>query len=187
MKKKHLVLGIVALVAIAVIVLVYVLGGPKPTIDPTDTSVVGQTTTTTVAVEDIHKEEQTTTSTSVRFLEPNESEADKLLQEHQSRTTTSAVSTTKASTVTTTKQTTTARTEKSQSFEEGKKELENTASEYLKEHNIDPRTAGETGEVCSHCGKKIWDPDKYGFFIPGMPDDYENSGYCLGTCGITFG
>ena len=189
MKKKHLVLGIVALVAIAVIVLVYVLSGPKPTIDPTDTSGVGQTTTTTVAVEDIHKEEQTTTSTSVCFLEPNESEADRLLQEHQSRTTTTSTvsTTTKASTVTTAKQTTTARAEQTQSFEEDKKELENTASEYLKEHNIDPRTAGETGETCVHCGKKIWDPDKYGFFIPGMPADYENSGYCLGTCGITFG
>jgi hypothetical protein len=67
------------------------------------------------------------------------------------------------------------------------KEWRVAASEYLKEHNIDPRTAGETGETCVHCGKKIWDPDKYGFFIPGMPADYENSGYCLGTCGITFG
>ena len=68
-----------------------------------------------------------------------------------------------------------------------KKELENTAEDYLKEHNINPNTAGETGELCAHCGKKIWNPDKYGLCIPGMPDDYENSGYCLGTCGITFG
>lgn len=188
MKKKHLALGVILLVAIAIIVLVCVLSGPKPTIDPTDASEVGQTTTTTIAVEDIHKEEQTTTGTSVRFLEPNESEADKLLQEHQSRTTTSAVSTTtKASMVTTAKQTTTTRAEQTQSFEEDKKELEDTASEYLKEHDIDPQTAGETGETCVHCGKKIWDPDKYGFFIPGMPADYANSGYCLGTCGITFG
>lgn len=72
-----------------------------------------------------------------------------------------------------------------QTFDEGKKELENTANDYLKKHNIDPKTAGETGELCPNCNKKIWNPDKYGFFIPGMPDDYENSGYCLGTCGIT--
>ena len=40
--------------------------------------------------------------------------------------------------------------------------------------------------ICPHCNKKIWNPDKYGSFIPGMPEDYENSGYCLGTCGISF-
>ena len=54
-----------------------------------------------------------------------------------------------------------------------------------KVNKIDPKTAGETGEICPNCGKKIWNPDKYGFFIPGMPEDYENSGYCLGTCGIS--
>ena len=72
-----------------------------------------------------------------------------------------------------------------QTFEEGKTELEDTADDYLKANKIDPKTAGETGEICPNCGKKIWNPDKYGFFIPGMPDDYENSGYCLGTCGIS--
>ena len=70
-------------------------------------------------------------------------------------------------------------------FEEGKNELEDTADDYLKANKIDPKTAGETGEICPNCGKKIWNPDKYGFFIPGMPDDYENSGYWLGTCGIS--
>ena len=74
---------------------------------------------------------------------------------------------------------------KIQTFEEGKKELENTANDYLKKHNIDQKTAGETGELCPNCSKKIWNPDKYGFCIPGMPEDYEKSGYCLGTCGIT--
>ena len=74
-----------------------------------------------------------------------------------------------------------------QTFEDGQKENENKTDKYLKEHNIDPKTAGETGELCQHCGKKIWNPDKYGDFIPGMPDNYENSGYCLGTCAITFG
>ena len=73
-----------------------------------------------------------------------------------------------------------------QSFEQGKASLENKALQYLIEHNIDIKTAGETGEQCPHCGKKIWNPDKYGNFIPGMPEDYENSEYCLGTCGISF-
>ena len=71
-------------------------------------------------------------------------------------------------------------------FEEGKKQIEQRALEYLTEHNIDPATAGETGEIC-HCGKKIWNPDKYGFCIPGYPNDYENSGYCTGACGIQIG
>ena len=68
-------------------------------------------------------------------------------------------------------------------FEEGKKQTEQKAQQYMKEHQINPDTAGETGEIC-HCGKKIWNPDKYGFCIPGYPDDYENSGYCTGACSI---
>ena len=69
-------------------------------------------------------------------------------------------------------------------FEEGKQKLKKAAEEFMKEHNIDPATAGETGETCPNCGKKIWNPHKYGFNLPGYPDDYENSGYCTGTCGI---
>ena len=75
-----------------------------------------------------------------------------------------------------------AESKETKTFEEGKKELEETASNYLKEHNIDVKTAGETGEKCVHCGSKLWDPDKYGEFIPGMPENYNNSGYCLGAC-----
>ena len=50
--------------------------------------------------------------------------------------------------------------------------------------NMEKKPPEETGELCPNCNKKIWNPDKYGFFIPGMPEDYENSGYCLGTCAI---
>lgn len=69
-------------------------------------------------------------------------------------------------------------------FEEGTKQLDEIVAKYLAENNIEPKTAGETGEICAHCGKKIWNPDKYGFCIPGYPEDYENSGYCNGACGI---
>lgn len=139
-------------------------------------------------IEDIESETETESEESgVTYVTPDEEEADRLLeqaireseeadkkeQEQKEETKLQASgkneAADEANTVT---------------FEEGKKELENTAAQYLKEHNIDPKTAGETGETCPNCGKKIWNPDKYGLFIPGMPEDYENSGYCLGTCGI---
>lgn len=74
-------------------------------------------------------------------------------------------------------------------YEENKKKHENEVQDYLKEHNIDPKTAGETGELCPHCGKKIWDNNKYGLGNPGFPPDYESkdSQHCDGSCGITLG
>lgn len=72
-------------------------------------------------------------------------------------------------------------------YEENKKKHENEVKEYLKENSIDPSTAGETGEFCPGCGKKIWDNNKYGLNNPGMPDDYENSGYCTGWCTVQVG
>lgn len=113
------------------------------------------------------------------FIEPDETEADKLLNDNKLKENSKSESS-KASSAA-------RKTENAgvQSVEESKAESECTADDYLKANKIDPETAGETGERCSNCGKKIWNPDKYGFFIPGMPDDYENSGYCLGTCGIS--
>ena len=74
-------------------------------------------------------------------------------------------------------------------YEENVKKREARVKEYLKKHNIDPKTAGETGETCPNCGKKLWDNDKYGIGNPGFPPDYEskNSQHCDGTCAITFG
>ena len=71
-------------------------------------------------------------------------------------------------------------------------EQKRRANKYFEENGIDPATAGETGEVCPWCGKKIWDSSKYGvisengalYLIPGDPENWETSGYCRGTCGI---
>ena len=140
--------------------------------------------TSTINVESIDIEDNNTESDinnsdeELVFLEPDETEADKILENNKNTSSvdTSSTSETDESDVS---------DDNTQSFEEGKKELEDEALEYLKKHNIDIKTAGETGEICPNCSKKIWNPDKYGLCIPGMPEDYENSGYCLGTCGIS--
>lgn len=72
-------------------------------------------------------------------------------------------------------------------YKENQKKHENKVESYLEKHDIDPDTAGETGEKCPHCGKKIWNPNKYGLNNPGYPDDYENSGYCTGWCAVQVG
>lgn len=72
-------------------------------------------------------------------------------------------------------------------YEENKQKHEGQVESYLANNNIDPQTAGETGEICPHCGKKIWNPDKFGFGNPGYPDNYENSGYCTGWCAVQVG
>lgn len=130
--------------------------------------------------DEVESSEDNDSSDNLSFIEPDETEADKLLNENnKSKDNSKAESTISSSEAEETESV------EVQSFEEGKTELEDTADDYLKANKIDPKTAGETGEICPNCGKKIWNPDKYGFFIPGMPDDYENSGYCLGTCGIS--
>ena len=162
------------------------------------TAVVSSDASSTINVEDIESENDNTEGEiviedeEIEFLEPDETEAEKILENNKSNSSENNSSATKNNS--STKKENKPKEEsgkkenkkdETQSFEEGKEELENTATEYLKKHNIDPKTAGETGETCSNCGKKIWNPDKYGLFIPGMPEDYENSGYCLGTCGIS--
>lgn len=155
-----------------------------------------------INIEDIESEMDNTESetnanqSEIEFLEPDESKADKILEESKNNKNTSSEtkpqkqeSSNKNSSVEKTEESSkpAANNDNPQTFEDGQKENENKTDKYLKEHNIDPKTAGETGELCPYCSKKLWNPDKYGDFIPGMPEDYENSGYCLGTCGITFG
>ena len=191
MKNKFLIIGSAILAVVLVVILIITLIPAKPVQEPVKDPVNSNVSTATVTVEDIEKnDEDTSSTTSGDFIEPNESEADKILEENKttSKNTTSTTSEPKKTETNKTESNkTTTSEDKPQSFEDSKKELENTASDYLKKHNINPKTAGETGETCPHCGKKIWNPDKYGLCIPGMPDNYENSGYCLGTCGITFG
>lgn len=124
-------------------------------------------------------------SDNLSFIEPDETEADKLLNENNKSKDNSKAESAKTESAISSSEAEETESVEVQTFEEGKTELEDTADDYLKANKIDPKTAGETGEICPNCGKKIWNPDKYGFFIPGMPDDYENSGYCLGTCGIS--
>lgn len=191
MKNKFLIIGSAILAVVLVVILIITLIPAKPVQEPVKDPVNSNVSTATVTVEDIEKnDEDTSSTTSGDFIEPNESEADKILEENKttSKNTSSTTSETKKPENKKTESTkTTTSKDKPQSFEDSKQELENTATDYLKKHNINPKTAGETGETCPHCGKKIWNPDKYGLCIPGMPDNYENSGYCLGTCAITFG
>ena len=190
MKNKVITIVGAVIALFLVLILILTMIFTKPANKPIDEP-VNSTVSTTIKVEDI-KDPDTDTSSSNNgnFIEPNESEADKILEENKTPSKNTTFTTSepkKTETNKTESNKTTTSEDKPQSFEDSKKELENTASDYLKKHNINPKTAGETGETCPHCGKKIWNPDKYGLCIPGMPDNYENSGYCLGTCGITFG
>lgn len=140
--------------------------------------------------DEVESSEDNDSSDNLSFIEPDETEADKLLNENNKSKDNSKAESAKTESAKTESAISSSEAEEAESvevqtFEEGKTELGDTADDYLKANKIDPKTAGETGEICPNCGKKIWNPDKYGFFIPGMPDDYENSGYCLGTCGIS--
>ena len=134
---------------------------------------------------EVESSEDNNSSDNLSFIEPDETEADKLLNESNKSKDNSKAESAKTESAKASSEDEEAESVEVQTFEEGKTELEDTADNYLKANKIDPKTAGETGEICPNCGKKIWNPDKYGFFMPGMPDDYENSGYCLGTCGIS--
>ena len=135
--------------------------------------------------DEVESSEDNDSSDNLSFIEPDETEADKLLNENNKSKDNSKAESAKTESAKASSEAEETESVEVQTFEEGKTELEDTADDYLKANKIDPKTAGETGEICPNCGKKIWNPDKYGFFIPGMPDDYENSGYCLGTCGIS--
>ena len=135
--------------------------------------------------DEVESSEDNDSSDNLSFIEPDETEADKLLNENNKLKENSKAESAKTESAKASSEDEEEESVEVQTFEEGKTELEDTADDYLKANKIDPKTAGETGEICPNCGKKIWNPDKYGFFIPGMPDDYENSGYCLGTCGIS--
>lgn len=135
--------------------------------------------------DEVESSEDNNSSDNLSFIEPDETEADKLLNENNKSKDNSKAESAKTESAKASSEAEETESVEVQTFEEGKTELEDTADDYLKANKIDPKTAGETGEICPNCGKKIWNPDKYGFFIPGMLDDYENSGYCLGTCGIS--
>ena len=185
MKKKAMIIGgaVIATILVVILIISLIPQNQESTETPTDVpSSNVPTSNEIVEVEDI----KTTESQSLdpgSFIEPNESEADKIIEENKKE----AESKVDSKPQSTSDKKPTSPKQETPSFEDSKNEVKQTAEDYLKENNIDPKTAGETGELCAHCEKKIWDPDKYGLCIPGMPDNYENSGYCLGTCGITLG
>ena len=183
-KKVSIIIGAV-IAAILVIVLIVTLISKTTQIPETSTDVLSSSKTVsdvTIEVEDIHTTESDSLD-SGSFIEPDESEADRILEENKKGQESKVESKSQSSA----NKKPATQNEETKSFKDVTKEVEQTAEEYLKANKIDPKTAGETGELCAHCEKKIWNPDKYGLCIPGMPDNYENSGYCLGTCGITLG
>ncbi|MBO5019526.1 MAG: hypothetical protein J6D52_02555 [Clostridia bacterium] len=189
MKKKIMVFAsvVIALVLVGALVLtIFIPKAPAKGTEKTDNT-SSSASESEVIIDDVDepKSSNNESADDKKFIEPNESEADRIIKEHIENKENKKKKETKTESKTSSKTNKTSSV-KTQTREEGEKKLNNTASKYLKEHNIDAATAGETGEICANCGKKIWDPDKYGFFIPGMPKDYENSNYCLGTCGVTF-
>ena len=172
MKKKYITILILIILIISIALSAFFIFNKEEPIKEPQNSTVSSDTSSKIKIEEIESTESKTESEAsseekkMEFISPDETEADRILEEKK-------------------KQYKSTESKETKTFEEGKKELEETASNYLKEHNIDVKTAGETGEKCVHCGSKLWDPDKYGLNIPGMPEDYENSGYCLGTCAIS--
>lgn len=188
-QRRNIIVAVLILIAlISAIFGFFIIKKDQPKDIPKDDT--SSISSETVKVEDIEDNQNSGDSKSssdptISYIEPDETKADQILEEKKNEQTSNNTSVTSSDN--TTEDSKPVQGSNTLSFEEGQKALENIAEKYLKEHNIDPKTAGETGEQCPHCGKKIWNPDKYGNFIPGMPEDYANSGYCLGTCAISFG
>lgn len=183
-KKYTIICTAVSLVILIAVIVLALIKANKPATKPDEASNTSSTASDVVVeignIEETESGSDNNSSDNLSFIEPDETEADKLLNENNKSKDNS-----KAESAIASSEAEETESVEVQTFEEGKTELEDTADDYLKANKIDPKTAGETGEICPNCGKKIWNPDKYGFFIPGMPEDYENSGYCLGTCGIS--
>ena len=189
-QKNGILIAITLILILAVgIAAVFIIGkDDAPKVNSSSDTTVSDVSST-VSIEEIedNNSETAETESEHEFITPDETEADKILNKGNVSSQADTSSTVKKEepkpTIENPEPSETV--EETQTFEESKEELEDTIDDYLTKHNIDPKTAGETGEICPNCNKKIWNPDKYGFYIPGMPEDYENSGYCLGTCGIS--
>lgn len=188
-KKYTIICTAVSLVILIAVIVLALIKANKPATKPDEASNTSSTASDVVVeignIEETESGSENNSSDNLSFIEPDETEADKLLNENNKSKDNSKAESAKTESAKASSEAEETESVEVQTFEEGKTELEDTADDYLKANKIDPKTAGETGEICPNCGKKIWNPDKYGFFIPGMPDDYENSDYCLGTCGIS--
>lgn len=127
------------------------------------------------------------------YIAPDESDADKLLSD--STPATPAVEAPQITVAPSSNAAASTPSEPLLSEEELKKrsaelqqQTRDKARQYLDEHNIDYATAGFTGENCKHCGRPIWDSDKYGLAIPGLWINFgiPEDAVCTGFCGVIF-
>ena len=169
-RKNGILFAITLILIIAVgIASIFIMGKDDTPKENNSSDTVISEVSSSVTVEDIEDNSSKTveTESNENFITPDETEADKLLQNNSTDSSGEKEESKVEKTELTAEEPkpiienseSSETVDETQTFEEGQKELENTASDYLKEHNIDPTTAGETGELCPNCNKKIWNPD----------------------------
>lgn len=184
-----------AVLVVAVLILTLIFGKGKPETANNTSDVSSSDSSSRINIEE-PKDDAVSSEVlpdTDNYISPDESEADKILSENTANTSKQEESVQKPQEEVKKEESVPVATidepetvvNKSSEQLEAERELE--VKKYLEENGIDPATAGETGELCPHCGKKIWNPDKYGFGNPGPLANYGESGYCYGTCGIVLG
>ncbi|MGN0451621.1 MAG: hypothetical protein ACI4FN_05875 [Acutalibacteraceae bacterium] len=183
-----------AVLLVAVLILSLALGKGKPETADNTSDVSSSDSSSSINIEE-PKDDAVSSEVlpdTDNYISPDESEADKVLSENTENTSKQEavqkpqedVKKEESVPVSTIDE---PETVVNKSSEQLKAERELEVKKYLEENGIDPATAGETGELCPGCGKKIWDPNKYGLGNPGDLDNYENSGYCTGWCTVQVG
>lgn len=184
-----------AVLVVAVLILTLIFGKGKPETANNTSDVSSSDSSSSINIEE-PKDDAVSSEVlpdTDNYISPDESEADKILSENTANTSKQEESAQKPQEEVKKEESVPVstidepETVVNKSSEQLKAERELEVKKYLEENGIDPATAGETGEFCPGCGKKIWDPDKYGLNNPGMPDNYENSGYCTGWCTVQVG
>lgn len=183
-----------AVLVVAVVIFAFIFGKSKPETANNTSNVSSSDSSSSINIEG-PKDDAVSSEVlpdTDNYISPDESEADKILSENTANTSKQEavqkpqeeVKKEESVPVSTIDE---PETVVNKSSEQLKKEHELEVKKYLEEHGIDPATAGETGQLCPGCGKKIWDADKYGFNNPGELENYENSEYCNGWCTVQVG
>lgn len=195
-KKPCIAVAALAVVVALAVALSLLTKRPAPVIQPdtADTSSAESVAEITIEAPDSTDDgsENELLPDSDNYIAPDESDADKLLNE--STPTTPAV---EAPQITVAPSSNAAATpsepllsdeELKKREEEGRQQTRDKARQYLDEHNIDYATAGFTGENCRTCGRPIWDSNKYGLAIPGLWINFgiPEDAVCTGFCGVIF-
>lgn len=196
-----------AVLIVAVVIFTFIFGKGKPETANNTSDVSSSDSSSSINIEE-PKDDAVSSEVlpdTDNYISPDESEADKILSENTANTSKQEegvqkpqeeVKKEESVPVSTIDEPETVVNKSSEQLKaEHEKEQNLITEKYLEEHGIDPATAGETGEICPYCGKKIWDSAKYGiisengalYVIPGDPENWETSGYCGGTCGIVLG